>query len=81
MAPVGPLSWEEEDAMRLEDFVGKGVMIQPVGEHRPMDRGILESVEPQGVMVLVEGDPGVAHPSEYRFYPWSGLTFIAHDAT
>jgi hypothetical protein len=77
----GPPLWDEEAAMRLEDFVGKKVVVQPAGEHRPMESGALVSVEPQGIVVLVEGDPAVAHPNEYRFYPWSGLTFIAHEVT
>jgi hypothetical protein len=75
------LLWDEEEAMRLEDFVDKKVVVQPAGEHRPMESGALVSVAPQGIVVLVEGDPAVARPNEYRFYPWSGLTFIAHQVT
>jgi hypothetical protein len=67
--------------MRLEDFIDKEVVIQPAGEHRPMDIGALVSIEPQGVIVHVEGDPAVARPNEYRFYPWTGLTYIAQVAT
>jgi hypothetical protein len=67
--------------MRLDDFVGKKIVIQPAGEHRPMESGTLVSIEPQGVVILVEGDPGVARPNEYRFYTWAGLTFIAQEAT
>ncbi len=77
---VGVL-WDEEEAMRLEDFIGKTVVIQPAGEYRPMESGTLMSVEPQGVVILVEGDPDVARRSEYRFYTWTGLTFIAQEAT
>jgi len=66
--------------MRLEEFVDKQVVIQPAGEHRPMESATLVSVESQGIVVLVEGDPAVARPNEYRFYPWTGLTFIAHEA-
>ena len=67
--------------MRLEDFVDKPVIVQPAGEHRPMESGVLVNIEPQGIVILVEGDPAVARPNEYRFYPWSGLTFIAHEVT
>jgi hypothetical protein len=43
--------------MRLEDFIDKKVVIQPAGEHRPMDIGAFVSIEPQGIIVHVEGDP------------------------
>jgi hypothetical protein len=62
--------------MRLEDFVGKKVVVQPTGEHRPMERGMLVSIETQGVVDLVEGDLGVSRLNEYRFYPWTGLPFL-----
>jgi hypothetical protein len=67
--------------MRLEDFIDKKVVIQPAGEHRPMDIGALVSIEPQGIIVHVEGDPAVARPNEYRFHPWTGLTYTAQTAT
>jgi hypothetical protein len=66
--------------MRLEDFVGNKVIIQPAGDHRPMETGILMNVEAQGIVVHVLGDPAVARPNEYRFYPWAGLTFISQEA-
>jgi hypothetical protein len=67
--------------MRLEDFIDKTVVIQPAGEHQPMESGVSVNIEPQGVVVVVEGDCAVASPEECRFCPWSGLTFIAHEAT
>ena len=61
--------------MRLEDFVDKKVVIEPAGEHRPMEGATLVSVESQGIVVLVEGDPAVARPNEQesRMPPMLGL--------
>jgi len=67
--------------MRLEDFIDKTVVIQPAEEQQPMESGALVSIEPQGVVVVVEGDCPVASPEECRFCPSSGLPCIAREAT
>jgi hypothetical protein len=64
-----------------QNLHGMGVLAPLLKKCQGERSGTLVSIEPQGVVILVEGDPGVARPNEYRFYTWAGLTFIAQEAT
>jgi len=81
MALAGPLPSQYATMIDSASLPSREAVLEV---HSHWQRGCVRGVTPRddtGVIDLYEGDPSVARPTEYRFYPWIGLTFSAQVAT